>query len=336
MRYTHILTLLAGVAACGRVNTAAVDAGSDASVQSDASPGRPCDALPLICGPNAAASCCDSRTVVGGTFYRGYDGVGHTDMSHPAKVSTFRLDTYEVTVGRFRQFVAAGGGTQERPPAAGAGARMLNGASGQGGWDPAWNQHLMDDRETLLGVLPCGNFATWTDEPADNENLPIVCVSWYEAMAFCIWDGGFLPTEAESMYAMAGGPRQRVYPWSSPPTSTVLDCSRANYGGAMWPTTACSKTGATRVGAGSPAGDGAYFQADLAGNVFEWGLDWAPTGFIDPCTDCANLTQGTLSDRLLRGGNFRSNPNELKGANSNNGLSPYFREDNMGMRCARY
>ena len=41
----------------------------------------------------------------GGTFYRSYDLAGDFysgNMGFPATVSDFRLDTYEVTVGRFR------------------------------------------------------------------------------------------------------------------------------------------------------------------------------------------------------------------------------------------
>src|SRR5580700_4095697 len=57
------------------------------------------------CG--AGESCCTSLNVVGGTFLRSYDGATFTDASHPATVSTFRLDKYEVTVGRFRRFVEA-------------------------------------------------------------------------------------------------------------------------------------------------------------------------------------------------------------------------------------
>ena len=52
-------------------------------------------------------SCCTSPEVPGGTYYRTYansDG-GPTGEADPATVSGFRLDEYQVTVGRFRQFV---------------------------------------------------------------------------------------------------------------------------------------------------------------------------------------------------------------------------------------
>jgi formylglycine-generating enzyme required for sulfatase activity len=52
-------------------------------------------------------------------------------------------------------------------------------------------------------------------------------MDWYEAYAFCIWDGGFLPTDAEWNYAAAGGAQQRAYPWSNPPTSLTIDPSYA-------------------------------------------------------------------------------------------------------------
>jgi len=37
-------------------------------------------------------------------------------QGHPATVTDFKLDVYEVTVGRFRRFVDAGRGTQAEPP----------------------------------------------------------------------------------------------------------------------------------------------------------------------------------------------------------------------------
>src|SRR5450755_1713377 len=192
------------------------------------------------CGPGGkgSESCCTSLKVSGGTFYRSYDGVSYTDKSHPASVSDFRLDKYEITVGRFRQFVAAIVGGWR--PAAGSGKHThLNGGKGlsatgggyEAGWDASWNSLFPTTTGDWTSKLVVAR-GTWTSSPAANESQPISNQAWYDAYAFCIWDGGFLPSEAEWNYAAAGGggaSGQRVYPWSSPSTSTTIDCAHANY-----------------------------------------------------------------------------------------------------------
>ena len=90
--------------------------------------------------------------------------------------------------------------------------------------------------------------------PGANESLPINCITWYEAFAFCAWDGGFLPTEAEWNYAAAGGSEQRAYPWSNPPTSTTIDCSHANYDDCAALREPAGDGAVNRVGSESPAG----------------------------------------------------------------------------------
>lgn len=137
---------------------------------------------------------------------------------------------------------------------------------------------LPKDTVELVTWVKCNSTTqTWTDTPAGNEHRPMNCVSWYEAMAFCVWDGGYLPTEAEWNYAAAGGDQQRVYPWSSPAGSlTPVDGSHASY----WDGTNCVGDGAAGcavtdlVAVGTkPLGDGRCGQSDLAGNVAEWVLD---------------------------------------------------------------
>src|SRR5262249_30558262 len=149
------------------------------------------------------------------------------DASWVATLRDFRLDRYEVTVGRFRRFIAAQGAFSNSPPTAGAGAQPWIANSG---WDPSWAANLMPGGPALISVLTCDlAYQTWTDLPGPNESKPINCVTWYEAMAFCAWDGGFLPTEAEWNYAAAGGSEQRAYPWSIPAGSVAIDPSDASY-----------------------------------------------------------------------------------------------------------
>src|SRR5512140_3899160 len=84
-------------------------------------------------------------------------------------------------------------------------------------------------RRWWQGVKCNSTFQTWTDTPAANEHRPMNCITRYQAMAFCAWDGGYLATEAEWNYEAAGGDQQRAYPWSSPANSLTLDGSHASY-----------------------------------------------------------------------------------------------------------
>ncbi len=59
-----------------------------------------CEGLPATCGPAGDDSCCSSPVIPAGTFNRG------NDASYTATLNDFRLDAYEITVGRFRKFVA--------------------------------------------------------------------------------------------------------------------------------------------------------------------------------------------------------------------------------------
>ena len=291
-----------------------------------------CLQLPPTCGSAGTSSCCDSSVVPGGTFYRSYDVAGDASSgttSFPATISGFRLDLYEVTVGRFRAFVNADMGTLPRAPAAGAGAHAHIPGSG---WDPAWNASLPADTAALVASVSCNTgYQTWTNAAAANESLPINCVSWFDAFAFCAWDGGYLPTETEWNYAAAGGGDQRAYPWSVPAGTLQIDVSYANYN----PSASTCINGASgmleRVGSKSPKGDGPWGHADLAGNVKEWVLDGFTT-YANPCTDCAELT--TIAQRTLRGGSFVDAASCAR-AVTRGSNDPAMNIPAFGFRCAR-
>ena len=285
---------------------------------------------------NGTDDCCSTASPIpGGMFYRSYDVAAdgmYPDKSYPATVSSFVLDKYLVTVGRFRAFVDAGMGTQSTAPTAGAGVHAQIPDSG---WNASDDDNLVATTADLTTAVQCSStYQTWTDVAGANENLPMNCITWYEAFAFCIWDGGYLPTETEWNYAAAGGSEQRAYPWSSPASSTTVGCTDANYGINNPSGTYCVKgtTGAAnRVGGESPTGDGKFGQSDMGGNMFEWTLDWFAS-YVNPCSDCANLTAAT--DRVLRGGSFANSANDMR-TGFRDVSTPAGRYYTFGARCVR-
>jgi formylglycine-generating enzyme required for sulfatase activity len=183
--------------------------------------------------------------------------------------------------------------------------------------------------------LACDSGATWTSTPtASSEQKPINCVNWYEAYAFCIWDGGFLPSEAEWAYAADGGSQLLEYPWGSADPGTTNQyaiCGDGN--GACYYPSALSCTGSANVApVGTAAlGAGRWLQVDLAGSVFEWSLDYF-TGYKDPCVDCA-ATGHETSDHGLRGGGFKEPPSTTFTLRLEE--PPSTRLGEAGFRCAR-
>jgi formylglycine-generating enzyme required for sulfatase activity len=245
-------------------------------------------------------------------------------------VSDFHLDNYEITIGRFRKFVAVYSPTITP---VGAGKNPNNGSDP--GWDAGWNTSLAAGSAALqMALASCGTYSTWTTNPgsAAAESRPITCVTWFEAEAFCIWDGGRLPTEAEWNYAAAGGAAQRLYPWGS----AAPDCTYANFYGAAGGTDYCVAPGTgavNRVGSESPKGDGLYGQADLAGNVWEWVQDWYVSPYTNPCSNCAHLAVSSI--RMFRGGNYTNTPSNLVSSYRSGNVPSYRGANTIGARCAR-
>jgi|HubBroStandDraft_1064217.scaffolds.fasta_scaffold02210_3 sulfatase modifying factor 1 len=288
------------------------------------------------CGANGE-SCCTSYEVFGGsTFYRTYtsdsDG-GATGLADPAFVSTFLLDKYDVTVGRFRPFVAAWNAGFR--PAPGSGKHThLNGGQGlvnvgpTGGFETGWL--ASDDSNVAPAQMSCGSATTWTSSASPQDSLPMNCVNWYEGYAFCIWDsGGFLPSDAELEYAAAGGLQQREYPWGSAlPGSTNM---YAIYGCNFDPASCYTVAAIAPVGTAA-FGAGLWGQNDLAGNVWQWDLDYGAVPYVDPCIDCAFLT--LTNERIVRGADFESDLSALLSSSSDD-APPTDRDVVYGFRCAR-
>lgn len=104
--------------------------------------------------------------------------------------------------------------------------------------------------------------AHWVDGtyPEGQGNHPIANVIWQEALAYALWAGKRLPSEAQWEKA-ARGPSGLFYPWGNEYAK-----GKANVG---------IEGERKAIPVGSKPGDVSPYQVyDLAGNVMEWTLDW--------------------------------------------------------------
>jgi formylglycine-generating enzyme required for sulfatase activity len=290
---------------------------------------RSCAAAPA-CG-DEADSCCTRTLVPTGTFQLGED---RPDAGVFASTDSFYLDKYEVTTGRFAQFVDDYDGWRAAGnPAVGAGQRYN---FPETGWQGRWNTALpLDANELRANVTACSStpFSSF-DVVQGNPKLPVNCVTWYEAFAFCAWDGARLPTELEWEYAARGGNQQRVFPWSSslgtelPPVSdaVVYNCGRD-----LDSTDPCPFSSLPSVGS-FPTGKGRWLQRDLAGSLAEWVFDG---GDLYPDDSCDNCVQTDVDSRRMgRGGAWYDTTSSLLTTTDRRGFDPAFRTFFLGFRCA--
>jgi formylglycine-generating enzyme required for sulfatase activity len=126
------------------------------------------------------------------------------------------------------------------------------------------------------------------------DNHPMVNVTWDQARAYCKWAGGDLPTEAQWEKA-ARGTDGREYPWGNEWDDSRLQCSNTRFGEAK----------STAAVGSYPSGASPYGCLDMAGNVWDWCLDWYQADYSG-LSDRNPTGPETGSRHVLRGGSWRS------------------------------
>ncbi len=138
---------------------------------------------------------------------------------------------------------------------------------------------------------------TYLNDPA-YADYPVHYINWYAAAAFCAWEGGRLPTEAEWEKA-ARGPKGFRYPWGN----ERPDPSLLNYNGQF---------GVPRSAYSYWTGMSPYGLLNMAGNVQQWVADWFSEQYYtdSPFQDPTGPPTGKL--KVLRGGGFWDNATEVQ------------------------
>ncbi len=247
----------------------------------------------------------------GGRFTMGSnEGRDDEKPLHEVEVSPFKISKYPITNAQFAEFMNAGGYREQK-------------------W---WSEQGWEYRQKEDWIEP----RLWKNDDFNLPNQPVVGVSWFEAEAFCNWLNAQLtkpkeqktnvrlPTEAEWEFA-ARGKEGRKYPWGEEEPTP----ERANYERLINRPTA---VGSYAKGV-TPEG---IF--DLAGNVWEWCLDFYDEKYYAACKKkgvvknplCAKESWG----RVLRGGSYRDDANCLRGSLRGR-FNPDDRSNFLGFRvCA--
>jgi len=261
----------------------------------------------------------------GGARFSSAGGVRESFEGEPRPMRVkdgFWMGRTAVTVGQFRKFADATGFiTDAEKPNENTQCFNRNGVPIEGGWEPSYAWMPMNNK-------------SWRDPNhgiRQEENHPVVCVSYNDMKAFCKWltkveraNGGLpndaeyrLPTEAEWAYACRGGRSDSSYDLSD--GEGRLNISGIDLlPGEAWSWPRAQVPWSDGFAMVSPVdhygerGRNGFGLADMCGGVWEFVLD-----HFDPKGGHENLyfedaKLRSVSHPVCRGGNFFDVPGNAR------------------------
>lgn len=206
-------------------------------------------------------------------------------------VPAFAIAKYPLTNAQFGKFIDAQGYSQPR-------------------W---WTVEGWQAREKERWTEP----RNWSDRQFNQPDYPVVGVSWFEAVAFCLWLGEItgekimLPT-AQQWQRAAQGDSNQDYPWGD-----TFDKTRCNFDG----------QGTTPVNQYEGIGDSPFGVVDMSGNAWEWCVTEYGSGDID--------INKTVNSRELRGSSWLYSYTSIPSVADRDGSAPSAGYCYVGFRCVR-